>query len=143
MRQLRYASIILLFTILPWTMAQDDLPQGVWHGSIKLAGKDESPARIHVTKEDDAEAKSKTSITMYVEETPLEFIDLEIRKDSLRFNLDTGTLSKCVMQKQASGAYQGFCDVSDAEDKNARIELTMRPPAQEQGTSAPEKTESQ
>ena len=103
--------------------------------SIKLSGKDETPARVHVSKQLESDEQAKTKMTMYVEETPLEFIDLDIRKNSLHFNLDTGTMSKCVMNKDPdSGAYQGFCEVVDSkdksEDKPERIEITMRPPKQ-------------
>ena len=128
MHKLHYAMLLLVFSTLPCAVAQEELQEGMWPGSIKLSGKDEAPARVHVSKQVESDEHAKTTITMYVEETPLEFINLDIRKDSLHFDLDTGTMSTCVMKKQASGAYQGYCEVGKAKDEKERIELSMRPP---------------
>ena len=132
MNRIRYALILFVMTLPPCALAQEELQEGMWPGSIKLSGQDEAPARVQVTKRSESDEKAETSITMYVEETPLEFINLDIRKDSLHFDLDTGTLSTCVLKKQKSGAYKGFCEVSTSKDKQERIELSMRPPAQKE-----------
>jgi hypothetical protein len=136
MNKIIYSIVFLLFSWLNCAVADEGLQEGVWPASIKLAGKDKAAARVHVSKQAEADAPEKTRITMYVEDTPLEFIDLDIRKNSLHFNLDTGTLSKCIMNKDPeSGAYQGFCEVSEAKDKKERIELSMRPPTQPDSNS--------
>jgi hypothetical protein len=128
MNKIHYVMLLLLFFTLPHAVAQEELQEGMWPGSIKLSGKDEAPARVHVIKQTESDEHAKTTITMYVEDTPLEFINLDIRKDSLHFDLDTGTMSTCVMKKQESGGYQGYCEVGKAKDDKERIELSMRPP---------------
>lgn len=129
MNKISYSLVILLCSTLNCAVADESLQEGMWPASIKLAGKDKAAARVHVSKQAESDEQSKTKMTMFVEETPLEFIDLDIRKDSLHFNLDTGTMSKCVMNKDPdSGGYQGFCEVVDSKDKPERIEITMRPP---------------
>ena len=131
MNKISYSIVFLLCSTLNCAVADEGLQEGVWPASIKLAGKDKAAARVHVSKQAESDEQAKTKMTMFVEDTPLEFIDLDIRKDSLRFNLDTGTMSKCVMNKDPdSGGYQGFCEVSEAKDKKERIELSMRPPKQ-------------
>lgn len=131
MSKIHFSIVLIIFSTLNCAHADENLQEGMWPASIKLSGKDKAAARVHVSKQAESDEPSKTRITMYVDETPLEFIDLDIRKNSLHFNLDTGTLSKCVMNKDPdSGAYQGFCDVSEAKDKKERIELSMRPPTQ-------------
>ena len=129
MNKLSYSVVFVLCSILNCAVADEGLQEGMWPASIKLAGKDTAAARVHVSKQAEADEQAKTKMTMFVDETPLEFIDLDIRKDSLHFSLDTGTLSKCVMNKDPdSGIYKGICELVDAKDKPERIEITMRPP---------------
>jgi hypothetical protein len=124
-----YTIIALLVLGIGTCMADDPVLQnGIWAGSIKLPGKDKTRARIRVSNETNKDAHAKTRITMYVDETPLDFIDLNIRKNTMEFTIDTGTVKHCTLKKAEGGAYSGFCDEADSKDEHARIELSMRPP---------------
>jgi len=136
----RHYILALLFSIAFNCSADETgLQSGVWLGSIKLPGKDKVSARIQVRKITGNDAEQKTKVTMYVDDTPLDFIDLKIRKQTLHFNIDTGTIKQCSMTKQDNGAYAGFCSASDEQD---RIELSMRPPkASDENSEKPADTE--
>ena len=99
------------------------LQNGAWLGAIKLPGKDKVAARFQISKSENA-----TKITMYVEDTPLEFINLQIRKSTLSFNIDTGIIKRCILKIQEGGAYTGTC-LADDENTNEAITLTMSPPS--------------
>ena len=139
----RLPTIIALLVLSFATCLADEpvLRDGVWAGSIKLPGKDKTQARVRVRNETNTNASAKTRITMYVDETPLEFIDLNIRKNSLQFSIDTGTVKSCTLKKAEDGAYTGFCDEADAKDTRARIEISMRPPQEDDSspTTSPDK----
>lgn len=108
------------------------IASGLWTGTLKLPGQDKATTRVQVRSEPGADAQPKTRITMYVDETPLEFIDLDIRKNTLHFNIDTGTVKRCTMKMVDDGAYKGFCEEADAKDAQGRIEISMRPPKENQ-----------
>lgn len=126
--------IIALLTVSIGVCQADEpvLKEGIWAGSIKLPGKDKTMARVRVSNETKPDTPAKTRVTMFVDETPLDFIDLNIRKNTLEFNIDTGTLKRCSMHKTEGGAYKGFCDALDSQDENGRIEISMRPPKESQ-----------
>ena len=128
MYKLSYIIPLLLFSASHCLADDQSLQTGVWTGSIKLPGKDKEAVRVQVSNESDTDAQHKTRVTMYVDETPLDFIDLNIRKDSLHFSIDTGTMNQCILKKQAAGDYSGYCEAADAKDAHARFELSIQPP---------------
>ncbi len=119
--------IITLLLSIAFNCGADEygLQTGVWIGSIKLPGKDKVATRVQVRKINNNDAGQKTRVTMYVDETPLDFIDLKIRKQTLQFNIDTGTVKQCSMTREDNGAYAGFCSANDDQEQ---IELSMTPP---------------
>ena len=131
MIKIRY--FLLVLALQPWQAVADSpvLRQGVWPGTIKLAGKDAASARVLVSNETNDSDKVHTRVVMYVDDIPLEFIDLKIRKNSLRFKIDTGITNSCTLERMENGSYAGFCTSSGAATQDERIELTMRPPREE------------
>ena len=137
MKMRHYLFPLLLFSAIHSNADEPGLQSGVWIGSIKLPGKDTVTTRVQVRKVDNTDTGNKTRVTMYVDDTPLDFIDLNIRKNTLHFNIDTGTVKKCAMTKQDDGAYAGFCSANDSQDEQDRIALSMRPPKDSQETPEP------
>jgi hypothetical protein len=132
MRITLYLSLLILSSPLNCWADESGLTQGTWPGSISLPGKKAEPAHINVLNKEDADNKSHTDITMYVDETPLEFIDLKIRKNTLHFNIDTGTLNQCVLNKHKDGVYSGFCKTTGSDYHASRLALKLRPPSQKE-----------
>lgn len=50
----------------------------------------------------------------------------------MRFLINTGTVKQCALKNMKDGAYTGFCELKDSNDKDERIELSMRPPKPEE-----------
>lgn len=128
MHKFSYIIPLLVFSTSHCLAAGQGLQTGVWTGSIKLPGKDKEAVRVQVSNETDTDAQHKTRITMYVDETPLDFSDLKIRKDSLHFSIDTGTMNQCILKKQTGGGFSGFCETAESKDARGRIELSIQPP---------------
>jgi hypothetical protein len=132
MTKLSYIIPLLLFSVSNCIADETGLRSSVWTGSIKLPGKDKESALVQVSSETDTDIQANTHTTMYVDETPLDFIDLKIRKDSLHFSIDTGTMNQCILKRQASGEFTGYCEVAESTDVHGRIELSMQPPKDSQ-----------
>jgi hypothetical protein len=134
MKGLNYIFPLLLAVSVNSLADESGIPGGTWLGSIKLPGKDKVATRVQVTKVNNNNNQDTTKITMYVDETPLDFLDLNIRKNTLHFTINTGTLKQCALKKLKDGAYTGFCEATDSSDKDERIELSMRPPQAEENS---------
>lgn len=119
------AVLVVCFSLSPISWAQEPTI-AVWLGQITLP--DQGPQRTRYVvqlKQEDGRATIQR-VTMYLNERPFEFTDLEIKSGVLSFSLDTGNSRKCELKAQDDGTFAGDCVLPDNDAK--RIALTMVPP---------------
>lgn len=122
----RYYVILAICLSLPPMLCAQEPKIVIWRGQITLPDQQPQRARYVVQlKEEDGSATIQR-VTMYLNERPFEFTELEIKPGTLNFSLDTGNSRKCELKAQDDGAFAGDCVLPGSGAK--RIALTMVPP---------------
>jgi hypothetical protein len=101
----------------------DEIPTGNWMGSIEKHKDIERSVKFKVKASDEKQYR----ITMFLEERPYAFSDLETDARKMTFKLDTGSTYSCLLERTLSGNFSGNC-ILEIEDETRTIKLIMVAP---------------
>lgn len=122
----RYYAVFVICFVLPPILWAQEPKIAIWRGQITLPDQEPQRARYVVQLKEEGGSPKIQRVTMYLNERPFEFTDLEIKPGVLSFSLDTGNSRKCELKVQDDGTFAGDCMLPDSEAQ--RIALTMVPP---------------
>lgn len=102
--------------------AADELPEGEWDGPVRMH---EQPERI--TKFKVRQHGSGRNITMFYNGRPYQFENLIVTADKMIFDLDTGSIYRCELDRSSDGHFAGVCTMDTGEEIRT-IGMKMQPP---------------
>jgi hypothetical protein len=120
--------VLLVYVVMMTPLGAQEVEKQTWPGKITMYGERPQPVSFSVwAVGGDSGPVIKKITAMDFNERSFEIMDLQIRPETLSFNLDLGWVKRCELRARENGSFAGQCSPTASSSEEDRVTITMRP----------------
>lgn len=120
--------VLFAYVVMMAPVSAQEEEKQTWPGKITMYGERPQPVSFSVLAVGgDSGPVIKKITAMDFNERSFEITDLQIRPETLSFNLDLGWVKRCKLRAHENGVFTGQCSPTASSGEEHRVTITMRP----------------